>query len=112
MRDHHSVYLAQAVANLEPEGRRRVDQLLEELVQTAPGRQWIRRFAEAREAEVDQDRTDLFPGPDPGAELSKDELDELITGFTVIRDQEPRDDVTDWANAVIQLLEDDAAAAR
>jgi hypothetical protein len=28
-------------------------------------------------------------------------------GFKTIRDSEPRDDVTDWANAVIALLEDE-----
>ena len=38
--------------------------------------------------------------------LSPDELDRLISGFEEIRDQEPLDDVGDWANAVVQLLED------
>ena len=31
-------------------------------------------------------------------------------GFTTIRDQEPLDDVGDWANAVLALLEDEAGA--
>jgi hypothetical protein len=35
-------------------------------------------------------------------------LDLLIPGFRAIRDQEPQDDVADWANAVVALLEDEA----
>lgn len=58
--DHHSAYLARAVAALTPDGRARVDV-----------------------------------------------LDVLLGGFRRIRDQEPRDDVADWANAVVALLEDD-----
>ena len=30
----------------------------------------------------------------------------LLGGFLRIRDQEQRDDVADWANAVVALLED------
>ncbi len=41
--------------------------------------------------------------------LTRREIDELATGFTTIRDQEPLDDVADWANAVLALLEDEAA---
>jgi hypothetical protein len=32
----------------------------------------------------------------------------LTAGFRTIRDQEPLDDVADWANAVVALLEDEA----
>jgi hypothetical protein len=39
--------------------------------------------------------------------LSGEELDRLLGGFMTIRDQEPLDDVGDWANAVIALLEDE-----
>jgi hypothetical protein len=108
--DHHSAYLAKTVAALTPEGRKRADELLDELVRSAPGRDWIYRFARAREAEVDLNRTDVSPRPDPGVEFTKEELDDLIAGFMEIRNEEPLDDVSDWANAVVQLLEDDAAA--
>ena len=36
----------------------------------------------------------------------------LLGGFLRIRDQEPRDDVADWANAVVALLEDGLAERR
>ena len=35
----------------------------------------------------------------------------LLAGFRTIRDQEPLDDVADWANAVVALLEDEAGRA-
>jgi hypothetical protein len=44
-------------------------------------------------------------GTEPGAMLTPPELDALIAGFMRIRDQEPLDDVSDWANAVLALLE-------
>ena len=56
--DHHSEYLAKTVAALTPEGRRRVDELLDELAVAGRGREWVVRFAMAREAEVDAGRTD------------------------------------------------------
>ena len=31
-----------------------------------------------------------------------------MLGFRTIRDEEPLDDVADWANAVLALLEDEA----
>jgi hypothetical protein len=31
-----------------------------------------------------------------------------VLGFRTIRDEEPLDDVADWANAVLALLEDEA----
>jgi hypothetical protein len=34
----------------------------------------------------------------------------LTAGFRTIRDQEPLDDVADWANAVVALLEDEATS--
>jgi hypothetical protein len=58
--DHHSAYLAQTLEALTPEGRARVDELLEP----------------------------------------------LTAGFMVIRDQEPLEDVAQWANAMLALLAD------
>jgi hypothetical protein len=40
--------------------------------------------------------------------LTEQELDGLTAGFMTIRDQEPLDDVANWANAVLALLEDEA----
>ena len=105
--DHHSEYLATAVAALTPEGRRRVDELLDELAVAGRGREWVVRFAMAREAEVDAGRTDASSAEEPGERLSTQELDVLIAGFMTIRDQEPLDDVGDWANAVLALLADE-----
>jgi hypothetical protein len=101
--DHHSAYLARAVAALTPEGHARVDELLDQLTVAAAHREWLLRFAKARRTEADTGRLD---GDDPAERLSRDELDALFSGFATIRDQEPRDDVADWANAVILLLED------
>jgi hypothetical protein len=105
--DHHSEYLAQATAALTPEGRARVDELLEELVQAGAGRESVLRFARVREAEADAGRTGVAPGPEPGDVLTRDELDVLTLGFTRIRDQEYLDDVGNWANAVLALLQDE-----
>ena len=110
--DHHSVYLAKAVAALTPEGRERVDELLEQLVEVAGGRELLVRFAAARKSEADLGRTDVAPEPDPGRPLTEQELNALLGGFLRIRDQEHLDDVADWANAVIALLEDELHAAR
>ena len=104
--DHHSAYLAKAVAGLTPEGRRRVDELLDELAAAGHGREWVVRFALTREAEVDAGRTDAS-ADEPGARLSPRELDVLTAGFMTIRDQEPLDDVSNWANAVLALLADE-----
>jgi hypothetical protein len=106
--DHHSEYLARAVAALTPEGHERVDELLDQLAGAAAHREWLVRFAKARKAEADLGRTDVSPGDEPGQMLSAQELDRLIAGFMTIRDQEPLDDVADWANAVLALLEDEA----
>jgi hypothetical protein len=103
--DHHSAYLARALAALTPQGRARVDALLEQLAEAVGGRERLVRFAEVRRAEADRDET----GPDE-PELSEAELDALIGGFLRIRDQEPLDDVADWANAVVALLEDERDA--
>ena len=105
--DHHSEYLARAVAALTPEGRRRVDELLDELALAGRGREWVVRFAMAREAEVDAGRTGGSSDEEPGERLSKQELEVLTAGFMTIRDQEPLDDVADWANAVLALLADE-----
>ena len=99
--DHHSEYIARAVAALEPEGHRRVDELLEQLAQAAGGHEALVRFAKAREAESEGAAV-----AEPRRRFSDQELYALLQGFKTIRDTEPRDDVTDWANAVIALLED------
>lgn len=104
--DHHSEYLARAVAALTPEGRRRADELLDELAVAGRGREWVVRFAMAREAEVDAVRTD-GSSEEPGERFSGQELEVLTAGFMTIRDQEPLDDVADWANAVLALLADE-----
>jgi hypothetical protein len=105
--DHHSEYLAKTVAALTPEGRRRVDELLEQLAAAAGGRAWLVRFAQVREAEAESGRIGVTDEPEPGLMLTEPERDALVRGFMTIRDQEPRDDVADWANAVLALLEDE-----
>jgi hypothetical protein len=101
--DHHSAYISRAVAALTPEGHRRVDELLEQLAQAAGGREWLIRFAKAREAESEGAEITQ----EPADRLGDHELYALLQGFKTIRDTEPADDVTDWANAVIALLEDE-----
>lgn len=111
MGDHHSEYLARAVSALTPEGRARVDELLEQLADVVGDRERLRRFAETRKSEADRGRAG--PGAEePADSLTAQELDALIGGFLRIRDQEPRDDVSDWANAVVALLEDESRALR
>lgn len=105
--DHHSEYLAAAIEALSPDGRSRVDELLEQLAQSARGHEWVLRFAHAREAEADAGRARAGDPLEPGDELTRDELDTLIVGFRTIRDQEPLDDVADWANAVLAFLQDE-----
>jgi hypothetical protein len=107
--DHHSKYLAEAVAALTPEGRKRVDELLDQLAVAGRGREWVVRFALARESETDTGRTDTSADEEPGESLSEEELDILTVGFMTIRDQEQLDDVADWANAVLALLADERA---
>ncbi len=107
--DHHSRYLAEAVAALTPEGRKRVDELLDQLALAGRSREWVIRFALAREAEADTGRTDTSTDEEPGEMLSDEELDILTVGFMTIRDQEPLDDVANWANAVLALLADERA---
>jgi hypothetical protein len=102
--DHHSAYIARAVAALTPEGHARVDELLEQLAQAAGGREWLVRFARAREAEAEG----AAIADDQARRLSREELQALKVGFRTIRDEEPLDDVTDWANAVLALLQDEA----
>jgi hypothetical protein len=103
--DHHSEYLSRTVSALTPEGHARVDALLDQLSVAAEHREWLVRFAKARRAEADSGQ--LAAADDsPTGRLSRDELDDLYAGFATIRDQEPHDDVADWANAVVQLLKD------
>jgi hypothetical protein len=105
--DHHSTYLAKAVAALTPEGRERTDELLDQLAVAGRSREWVVRFAMAREAEVDAGRTDTSADEEVGDRLSEEELEILTAGFMAIRDQEQLDDVADWANAVLALLADE-----
>jgi len=71
-----------------------------------PGHPWLVAFAKAREAEAD---TGSITGDatDPVHRLNDEELERLASGFITIRDQDHADDVADWANAVIALLEDE-----
>jgi hypothetical protein len=108
--DHHSVYLARALAALTPQGRTRVDELLDELAEVVGGRQRLLRFVEVRRDEADLGRTDTAGIDEPA--LTEAELDGLVGGFLRIRDQERLDDVSDWANAVVALLEDELDALR
>ena len=107
--DRRSVYLAMATEALTPEGRKRVDELLQELAQESGAHEWVRRFALVREAEADAGHTGVVAGQEPGDRLSREELDVLTGGFMQIRDQEPLDDVGNWANAVLALLQDERA---
>jgi hypothetical protein len=106
--DHHSEYLARAVAGLTAQGSEQVHELLEQLVGSFADHPSIVHFAEARAAEADLSRADDSSWAETGLMLSDEELEELRAGFTVIRDQEPMDDVADWANAVLALLGDEA----
>jgi hypothetical protein len=106
VKDHHSEYLAKTILALSPEGHARVDELLDGLAASVGDTGLVAQFAVIHKQEADSGK--LAAGPDPGRSFTRRQLDDLITGFTIIRDQEPLDDVNDWANAVIQLLEDDA----
>jgi len=106
--DHHSAYLAQAVGALGPEGHRRVDELLDQLSAAVGEREWLRRFAMARREEADEGRQDAAAEAAIDSMLTSQELDALYTGFATIRDTETRDDVSNWANAVLALLQDAA----
>jgi hypothetical protein len=108
MADHHSEYLARAVAALTPEGRARVDELLDQLAEVVGGRKRLLRFVDVRRSEADLGRTDADTEAEPA--LTEQELDGLVGGFLRIRDQEPLDDVSDWANAVVALLQDESEA--
>jgi hypothetical protein len=109
--DHHSTYLARAIAALTPEGHRRVDELLDQLADLAGSHQAVARFATARKAEADLERTALAGNAEAGRAFTRQELDVLLAGFRTVRDQEPLDDVADWANAVVALLEDESGRA-
>jgi hypothetical protein len=104
--DHHTEYLARAVAALTPEGRRRAGELLAQLLDAAAGDEPVVRFATDRKTEVDLGRTVVPTSQPPEAWPDARDVDRLMAGFTAIRDQEPLDDVADWANAVVALLED------
>jgi len=106
--DHHSEYLARAIAALTPGGHERVDELMEQLAEVVGGHEAVARFAAARKAEAAIGRPPTA-GDDAGRTLTRQELNVLTTGFRSVRDQEPLEDVADWANAVVALLEDEAA---
>jgi hypothetical protein len=112
MADHHSEYLARAVAALTPQGHERVDELLAQLADAGGNHAELVRFAKARKAEADLGRGEGSIDTALLSTLTKRELDALATGFLTIRDQEPLDDVADWANAVFALIEDEAARPR
>jgi hypothetical protein len=101
--DHPSEYLARAVAALTPEGHRRVDELLDQLAGAVADREWLVRFARARRAEADAGRVGVATMD--ATPITADERRALLAGFRTIRDQEPLDDVADWANAVVAYLE-------
>jgi hypothetical protein len=103
--DHHSEYLARALAALTPEGHARVDELLEELAAAGHDRVALVRFAKVRRVEADLGREDPAEAGLPI--LSAEELQGLRVGFRTIRDTEQLDDVADWANAVLALLADE-----
>jgi hypothetical protein len=106
--DDHSEYLANAIAALTPEGHKRVDELLEQLAEAVGSHEAVARFAAARKAEAGVGWTEGLVDTDAGRALSTQEQDVLTAGFRTIRDQEPLDDVADWANAIVALLEDEA----
>jgi hypothetical protein len=106
--DHHSEYLDKALAALTPEGHKRVDELLEQLAEVVGDHEAVASFAAARKTEADVGQMEASPGAGSERSLSRQELDILIPGFRAIRDQEPLDDVADWANAVVASLEDEA----
>ena len=100
--DHHSAYLAKALAGLTPDGRKRANELLAQLAEAAAGDAPVVRFAAVRRAEIDAGRPLPATGGAPGAA----DVEHLLAGFIAIRDAEPLDEVGDWANAVVALLED------
>ena len=105
MGDHHSEYLARSVAALTPAGRARVDELLDQLAEVVGGRVRLLRFVDVRRSEADLGRN-----AEAEPALTEQEVDGLVGGFLRIRDQEPLDDVSDWANAVVALLQDESEA--
>jgi hypothetical protein len=112
MTDHHSEYLARTIGALTPEGHERVDELLDQLAEVVGDHEAVARFAAARKAEADAGRIGASAAVSPGRALTGQELNVLIPGFRAIRDQEPEDDVADWANAVVAMLEDEAGGER
>jgi hypothetical protein len=97
---------------LSPAGHRRVDELLDQLAEAGADREWLVRFAKSRQAEADEGHADSAADAALGRMLSRQEMDALYSGFATIRDREPLDDVANWANAVLMLLEDAAGDAR
>ena len=88
---------------VDPDAQRAFDELMEWLRNEVLG-SYFRNMAQGMRDMGPEDRRRL-------ADMLS-ELNDLIAGFMRIRDQEPLDDVSDWANAVIALLEDEARGAR
>jgi hypothetical protein len=105
--DHHTAYLTRALSELTPEGRERAEQLMVELTQAANNHACVVQFARDRDAELKSGHVGAVELSDPTLRFSEDELDEVTAGFMEIRDEEPLDDVSDWANAVLELLSDE-----
>jgi hypothetical protein len=103
-RDHHTQYLAKTVAALSPDGRARVNELLAELAKAGHDRAALLEFAHSRQQEAETSTLAAATTTEPI--LTGAEIDALLRGFITIRDEEYRDDVSDWANAVIALLVD------
>ena len=78
------------------------------------GYQWKKRtpFYFGGEAEADLGRTEVSGDVEPARMLTARERDELMTGFTVIRDREPLDDVGDWRTRCSRCSRTRRAASR
>jgi hypothetical protein len=104
---HHTAHLARALSELTPEGRKRAEQLLAELIEAAKTHACVVQFARDRDAELKAGQVGPVELSDPTLRFSEEELDRVTAGFMEIRDEEPLDDVSDWANAVLELLSDE-----
>ena len=85
--NHHSEYLAKAIDALTPEGRKRVDVLLDQLTEVVGDHEAVARFAAARKVEAERGRLEASAGASPGRVLSTQELTlrSPASGKSVIR---------------------------
>ena len=110
--DHHTEYLSRAVADLTPEGRERVDELLDQLAEAAGGTRVAYAFRRGPETRrLTRAALPSRPKRSRGGCSQSRSSTSLRVGFMTIRDQEHLDDVANWANAVLALLEDEAEAS-